>query len=113
MGPNAQLDVNLRRPISHPYPTPEHVSWPECLKKLLEGSLGLHVESQTWLKEEEKYHTVWGTKIIALKEESGRYTSSLLLEEKRPSGVPRGTRRLSVDHPPASHSSPPTSSQNP
>lgn len=28
-------------------------------------------------------------------------------------GVPRGTRRLSVDHLPASHSSPPTASQNP
>lgn len=60
MGPNAQLDVNLRR-LSL---IPTHISWPECLKKLLEGSLGLHMESQTWLEEEEKYHTVWGTKII-------------------------------------------------
>lgn len=86
MGPNAQLDVNLRR-LSL---IPTHISWPECLKKLLEGSLGLHMESQTWLEEEESIILYGEQRSFALKEESGQYTSSLLLGEEKPSG---GTQR--------------------
>jgi hypothetical protein len=65
VGSLAQLDSNLltARPTSS-LRSPasgsrgRHVSWLECLKKLLQGSPGTHIDGKSW------HHVVWGTKRV-------------------------------------------------